>query len=117
MLFEESEVNSVQVMKVLERRIAADTAGRFRSQIIEKVKNGTHAVVLDLENVTFIDSSGIGALVSVLKTLGSRCAVGLCGVRGAVAAAFRLSRMDRVFLLYGNASEALAALAPAHARQ
>jgi len=117
MRFEESQVNSITVMRIVEPRLAADTAVSFRSQIIDRVTAGAQAIVLDFESVTFIDSSGIGALVSVLKAQSNRGALALCGVQGAVAVAFRLSRMDRVFSLYGNASEAVAALTPAHAEQ
>lgn len=75
MRFDESEAQSVTVRKVIDSRIP------------DRVNGGARAMVLDLENVTFIDSSGLGALVAILKVLGTNGAIALRGVRGALARA------------------------------
>ena len=69
MRFEENKVGDVLVAKVLDGRIAADIAPRFKAHLAEYMTNGNRSIVLDLAAVTFIDSSGLGALVSSLKSM------------------------------------------------
>jgi stage II sporulation protein AA (anti-sigma F factor antagonist) len=54
-------------------------------------------VVLDLENLTFMDSSGIGVLLGRLRVLNARGgSLSVKGMRPPVEKLFRLSGLDRV---------------------
>ena len=54
-------------------------------------------VVLDLENLTFMDSSGIGVLLGRLRKLSARGgSLSVKGMRPSVEKLFRLSGLDRV---------------------
>lgn len=110
MRFEEEKVGNVLVAKVLESRIGADVASRFKQDIISYVSNGNRAIVLDLSEVTFIDSSGLGALIASLKVMGNDGELVLCGSRGTVTSMFKLTRMDKVFRMFNSQEEAVAAL-------
>jgi anti-sigma B factor antagonist len=110
MRFEESKVGNVLVAKVLEGRIAADVAPRFKARLAEYISAGNSAIVLDLAAVTFIDSSGLGALVSSLKSMGMDGDLAISGAHGSVASMFKLTRMDKVFRMFGSTDEAVAAL-------
>jgi anti-sigma B factor antagonist len=110
MLFEEKKTGKVLIAKVLEHRIAADIAPRLKTALIDLVVNGNNFIVLDVGNVTFIDSSGLGALVAILKVIRQEGDIVLCGARGAVTSMFKLTRMDQVFRMFGTAEEAVAAL-------
>jgi anti-sigma B factor antagonist len=110
MRFEENKVGEVLVAKVLEARIAADIAPRFKAHLAEYMAQGNRSIVLDLEAVTFIDSSGLGALVSSLKSMGKEGDLVIAGAHGAVASMFKLTRMDKVFRMYAGTDEAVAAL-------
>lgn len=111
MRFEHTQMGDVLVAKVLDSRIVADVAPRFKNQLIEYVNNGHRSIVLDLGAVSFIDSSGLGALVSSLKALGKEGDLVLCGTGGTVVSMFRLTRMDKVFRMFGTSEEAITALA------
>ena len=87
MRFEEVKTGEILVVKVLDNRIAADVSPRFKAQLKDYIEAGNRAMVLDLSAVTFIDSSGLGALVAILKVLGTNGAIALRGVRGALARA------------------------------
>ena len=110
MRFEHTQMGDVLVAKVLDSRIVADVAPRFKHQLIEYVNNGHRSIVLDLGAVSFIDSSGLGALVSSLKALGKEGDLVLCGTGGTVVSMFRLTRMDKVFRMFGTSEEAIMAL-------
>ena len=59
-------------------------------------ENVTH-LVLDLENLTFMDSSGIGVLLGRLRVLNARGgSLSVKGMRPSVEKLFRLSGLDRV---------------------
>ena len=110
MRFEQIMVGSVLVAKVLDSRIGADVAPRFKHQLIDYINEGNRSIVLDMRAVSFIDSSGLGALVSSLKMIGQDGELVLCGTGGTVASMFKLTRMDKVFRMFDTAEEAVAAL-------
>lgn len=110
MRFEENKVGDVLVAKVLDGRIAADVAPRFKAHLAEYMSKGNRSIVLDLTAVTFIDSSGLGALVSSLKSMQKDGDLVVSGAHGAVASMFKLTRMDKVFRMYENNEAAVAAL-------
>jgi anti-sigma B factor antagonist len=110
MRFEEHKMGEVMVAKVLETRIAADVAARFKQSLVEYVNNGYRILVLDLSDVTFIDSSGLGALIGSLKVIGADGELALCGARETVANMFKLTRMNKVFRMFDGPEQAVAAL-------
>lgn len=48
------------------------TAPRLREQILELLKGGTTSLVIDLSQLDFVDSSGLGVLVATLKRMRER---------------------------------------------
>ena len=110
MRFEQTMVGDVLVAKVLDSRIVADVAPRFKHQLIGYITGGNRSIVLDMKAVSFIDSSGLGALVSSLKMIGRDGDLVLCGTGGTVASMFKLTRMDKVFRMFSTTEEAVAAL-------
>ena len=78
----------------------------LRREVNEIVKIGANIVLIDLKDVKFIDSSGLGALVSVMKmvrTAGSQLFV--CSVNGQVKMLFELTKMDRIFEKFADRDE------------
>jgi len=75
----------------------------------------THdTVVLDMQSLSFVDSSGLGALLSCLRTMkGKNGQLLLFGMTKPVRALFELVRMHRIFSIYNTKEEALAELAAA----
>lgn len=110
MLFEEKKVGNVLVIEVLEPRLDARIAVDFKQQVIERIQKGEKTLLLSLKNVNFIDSSGLGAIVSCLKALGREGDLVISGVQDTVHSLFKLTRMDKVFRLFPGEVEALQAL-------
>jgi anti-sigma B factor antagonist len=106
MKFQESSINEVLVVKVLESRITADVALGFKEGLVDYVKKGNKIIILDLSEVSFIDSSGLGALVGSLKTMGKDGELLLAGARETVTSMFKLTRMDKIFRMFGSPEQA-----------
>lgn len=97
--------NTVEVMK-LSGVFGGPQAQEFRQIISELVQGGTQALLLDCADVTFIDSSGLGALVVALKTV--RAGGGqlyLCNIPKQMMMLFELTSMDKVFQILKDEEE------------
>jgi anti-anti-sigma factor len=74
-------------------------------------------VILDLTEVPFVDSAGLGSLVSAYITShkAGRQVV-LTGVNSRVLKLFEITRVQKLFLMFPTLDDAIAAfLSPAHA--
>lgn len=70
----------------------------FREKIDELVAEGADVILIDLQDVTFIDSSGLGLLVTALKRIRSvKGRLCICSTNEQVRMLFELTSMDRVF--------------------
>jgi anti-sigma B factor antagonist len=101
----------VAVLAPTVKRLDATVAPAFRQAALQVVEQGDTRFVLDLASVEFLDSSGLGAMVSLLKAIGSRGTLAVCNVRGAVLSLFQLTRMDKVFLILPDRQQAIERLA------
>ena len=99
-----------RVARVREPRIDAASSIQFKDAMRAAAEGASGPVVLDLGEVDFIDSSGLGAIVSTMKMLAPAKRLELANLRPNVAKVFALTRMDRVFVIH----DALAA-EPGHA--
>lgn len=88
-------------------RIDAAVAIQFKDRMREITADGPDRVVLDLSQVAFLDSSGLGAVVAVLKLMGEGRRLELAGLTPTVEKVFRLTRMDSVFTIHDSAEAAL----------
>ena len=64
-------------------------------------------ILLNLEQVEFIDSSGLGAVVSVMKHLGKGRKMDLRALTPTVENVSRLTRMDSIFSIYSILEQAV----------
>ena len=90
----------------LEGILDGTKATEFRSQIDRSVKEGAEIILVDFSDVTFMDSSGLGALVLALKTVrGAESKMFLCSINEQIQMLFELTSMDRVFEIFKNRAE------------
>lgn len=113
MKFEEREESGVMVVRPLENRLDAYVAEEFKAHMAELVRNGHLQLVIDLSDVEFVDSSGLGAIIAAMLSLRARGQLMVCSAGENVLALFRLTRMDRVIPVMADADAALRALAGA----
>ncbi len=95
------------VITVCQSRLDASVAVSFRSEISRLVGSGHREVILDLQQVRFIDSSILGAMVYGYKQLNANGgSFVFCGVNGAVLDLLKLTRLDSVFPCYASVEQA-----------
>jgi anti-sigma B factor antagonist len=92
------------------QRLTAQNAKTFKDEVVNLINEGAALLVMDFEEVSFLDSSGLGALVGILKKVGHRGEVVVCGLSTEVEQMFRICRMDRVFNTYPNVKMAIQTL-------
>lgn len=87
----------------------AGNAAEFKRDVAPVLAANTK-VVFDMELLRFMDSSGLGAVLSCLRSLNGRGGdLKLCGVSKPVRALFELVRMHRIFDIYPSREEAVRA--------
>lgn len=102
------EGTDVLVLELREDNLDASNVREFRDAVQSLIQDRTR-VVLDLTGVKFVDSSGLGALISCLRQVNGRQGdLRLCAMSITVRALFELMRMHRVFNIHDTRSEAVA---------
>lgn len=95
------------VVQVCCDRLGAGQAPQLKDEITSRMADSHTRLLLDLSMVDFMDSTGLGALVTCRKRLG-KDRMSIVGVKGAVSRLFALTGMDRVFALHPTMDSALA---------
>jgi anti-sigma B factor antagonist len=107
MEIETKVVNGITVAKLCDTRLDAAQAVRFKEGLRELSEGGAEHIVLDMTDIVFMDSSGLGAVVSVMKQMGRDKTLELAALTTAVAKVFTLTRMDKIFGIYPSVEDAL----------
>jgi anti-sigma B factor antagonist len=103
------KINNITVVRF-------DNIDRFNALITEPVKedlksffnNPGTRLVLNLEGIKYIDSSGFGVFLSILKTANnSKGQFKVCGISPEVMELFKLLQLHNVFALYKSLDECL----------
>jgi anti-sigma B factor antagonist len=104
-------IDGIRVVVVPGDHVDAANARDVRAAI-EAAMGDSANVVADLVNVSFVDSAGLGALLSLLRLATSRSGdFRLCRPSKAVRALLQLVRMHRVFSIFNTREEAVASYA------
>lgn len=98
----------VLVVQPMVKRIDSVTANDFKGTMIDLINEGNMRIVLDLTTVDFIDSTGLGMVVSTLKSLGKDGVMAICCLSDIVKSLFTLTRMNRLFEIFPTVDEAVA---------
>ncbi len=103
-----TEQSDIVEISVEEERMDAHNSGDLKEQMLQLFDEGKCNLVIDLSAVRFIDSSGLGALVSGFKNASAmEGSLKLCGLQPQVRSMFELTRLHRVFEIFTSMDEAL----------
>lgn len=104
----EEKKNGKTLLSLREDRLDAHNSGELKDYLQRLLENDGDPVVIDLTAVHFIDSSGLGALLSGYKNATLRQnSLALTGLQPRVQSMFELTRLQRVFEIYPDPAEAL----------
>ena len=106
-------INTTQAGKVskiqLAGRLEAATVPELKAEVQKLVSNNSSQIVLDMAGVTFVDSSGLGALVASLRTVNKVDGdIRIANLTPDVRSIFELTRMHRLFEIYPSSDVAIA---------
>ena len=103
-------VNGVTVLAPT-GRLDVTGAPALKDAIGEAIRNGPAKVVIDMEGVSFVDSTGLGSVISSLKQIrNSQGELRLAAPNEQVRVVLELTTLDRVFPYYATVEEALTGL-------
>ena len=95
-------------VKVLELSGILDgiRGNELRREVSSIVADRTDILLLDMKEVKFIDSSGLGALVSAMQiTRNANTKLFVCSISDQVRMLFELTKMDRIFQAFADQEE------------
>lgn len=83
------------------------TAPRLRERLVELVTEGKRQIVVDLESVDFLDSTGLGVLVGGLKRLRSHEGdLSLVCTQHRILKVFEITGLTKVFSIHDSVDAA-----------
>lgn len=103
------EIADVLVVKVT-GEIDVYTAPEFKSAISKAIDAGAQDLIIDLTNVSYMDSSGFGILLGATKRVHPKGGtINLLGCSEAITRMLKITRLDTIFGMHCCMEEALAA--------
>ncbi len=102
----ERRIEDMDVL-VLNGRLDAASAKELKNRVSHLVQENRVKLIVDMENVDFIDSSGLGSLVSSLRVVNERGGdVKVVGLQKQVRSIFELTRLHRIFGIFDDVEAA-----------
>ena len=85
------------------------TAPKFRERLIELVTEGKHQIIVDLEGVDFLDSTGLGVLVGALKRVRTQDGeLALVCTQPRILKVFEITGLTKVFPMHRSLADVTA---------
>ena len=95
------------VLVCLDGRLDATTSQNVKSVLQQLASNEQPKIIIDLQQVPFIDSSGLASLVSGLRLVREKGGnIVLSGIQPQARTVFHLTMLDRVFSIHPTYNEA-----------
>lgn len=99
---------TIHVVFVKEERLDAHNSEELKAEMNRLFESGAKEMVIDLKEVRFIDSSGLGTLVSGFKNASTRQGnLKLSALQTQVKSMFELTRLHRVFDIFPTVDDAI----------
>lgn len=107
MKFNTSEVYNAAVISFKGKLRGGPDAQNFQDQISKYLEEGKKNIIIDMEDVKFVDSSGLGNIVrafSTVKDAGGE--LKLAGISDKVKGVLSITKLNSVFKLYPTVEDA-----------
>lgn len=97
-----SELNDVTILEI-EGRLDASNVNIFRDNFKNLMTNHHYQFVVDLDGVSFLDSSGIGILVASLRSIRELNGdIKISNIKDHVRSIFELTRLHQIFEIFDS---------------
>ncbi len=95
------------VVIVVEGELTFEQSPTFHKRLVEVAEGSAKHLVVDLSDLSYIDSSGVGTLVEIWRRLKTRqIAFSLVGLQSTVRSVFEITKLDGVFRIFETLEEA-----------
>ena len=100
-------------VKPLDAHVGAEDVQDFKIVLKTAVGDGERHIILDMSEVSLIDSMGLGTLVSAVQLLKPGHKFVICNPQHALSQILDMTRLDRIFRVFDTLQEAEEALSRA----
>lgn len=101
-------INDVAVVKVPNKFLDAFSAKAFRQEIMKLCEQGKKNFIIDMSDVDFVDSVGLGVLLLIYKAVGTEGGIVLIGVGKRVEETLKMASLQRILPAFDTLETALA---------
>jgi anti-sigma B factor antagonist len=103
------EVDGVTVVALDGRIVLGEESNALREKVKSLVAEGKKKIVLNMENVSFIDSAGLGTLVAAHHSAkGQGASLRLCHLGAKFSEVLQITKLMTIFEVYNTEAEAVA---------
>jgi anti-sigma B factor antagonist len=103
------EVDGVTVVAMDGRIVLGEESNALREKVKSLVAEGKKKIVLNMDNITFIDSAGLGTLVAAHHSAkGQGSALKLCHLGTKFQEVLQITKLMTIFDVYNTEAEAVA---------
>jgi anti-sigma B factor antagonist len=109
MKIKQNPQGEIMVLELSGKIMGGPDHDKFKGEITEVLQNDFNNVILDFSGVPWINSTGLGIIISgyhSIKTAGGVMKV--CSVKERVLSIFYISQLENIFEVFGTRDEALA---------
>ena len=100
--------NDIIILRIQENRLNNEAAPELKSQILDIAKNGDDKLLIDLAQVEYADSSGLGAILFGIRQYRSpKKALKIVYPQPRVLMLIKIAKLDQVIESYDSEEEAL----------
>ncbi|TCD01708.1 STAS domain-containing protein [Pedobacter psychroterrae] len=104
---EKENFSDVMVLTLVAKDANLSRSDIFKEYVFEEIESGESNIVISFENVEYLDSSFLGALVAILKKLtpiGGKLV--LVELNNDIQNLFELTRLDKIFIIRNSVDSA-----------
>ncbi|MEN8006559.1 MAG: STAS domain-containing protein [Candidatus Krumholzibacteriota bacterium] len=113
MKIKQSPAENVMVLELSGKIMGGPDFDKFKEEIASVVEGGYKNVILDMSGVPWINSTGLGILITGYHSIkAAEGAMMICNVKERVLSIFYISQLENIFDVYETREEAMKAIAP-----
>ncbi|MFO7721862.1 MAG: STAS domain-containing protein [Bacteroidales bacterium] len=104
-----SKSGSVEIVE-LSGRIDATNSGELEKALTKSIEGGASKLLIDLENLEYISSSGLRVFLLIAKMLEKKGKIALCKMQSQVEQIFTISGFNTIFPIFAHREDAVSNL-------